>query len=188
MKKLSLSLILVLLLLPFVGCRHRGSVVETSPGYGTKASPQQVQVPQQQVSLSFVGEWVISNWQERGTLTLKHDGKVVKISEQNGIYFIESPDWFFNDAKFRISRQNVLAGNYVATFEDLTDMFSHMPEEVLKQAAASRSVVYSGSLVMLRDGRIAAERSNCQISHSREGRFSHSTPFPGWIKFTLTKK
>lgn len=166
----ALASILLGILFMFLGCR-RGTVVQ--------------QPVQQPVVLDFKGEWVISNWTERGIPTFKHDGKTVNISEKNGLYEIDSPDWFFNYAKFRLSR-NALVGNYVATFEDLTDMFT-MPEEVLKQAAASRAVVYSGSLVMLRDGRLVADRSNCQITYSREGRFSHVTPFPGWIKFVLTK-
>ena len=150
---------------------------------------QQAQATQQpQANASFVGEWIISNFTERGTLTMKHDGKIFKISERNGVYEMDGPDWVFEYAKFRLVRSNALSGSYVANYDDLKEMFSNFPDGVLVSAANSKSVIYTGQLVMQRDGRIVADRSNNQITYSVDGRFSHATQLHQWYKFTLTRK
>ena len=145
--------------------------------------------PVAQQQASFVGEWVISNYQERGTLTLKHDGEAVRISERNGIYYIQSPDWFFNEAKFRLAKANLLIGQSVQDYNGLKEMFPDAPDIAVSQAAASQSAVYKGSLTMTKDGRIMAERSKLKLNYRlSDGRFHSTESFPGWIKFTLVRK
>jgi hypothetical protein len=60
--------------------------------------------PLQPVDASaFVGDWIISNWEERGTVTHKCDGRLltIKQSKTPGLFYAEStnlmalPDSFF---------------------------------------------------------------------------------------------
>lgn len=172
MKHLTLAIVL---LLGLFGCSV-ATVTQTPV-----AEAQELEVPWQ-------GEWVVSNWQERGTLTLQYDGEVAKIVEQNGIYTIEGiSDAIIIETKFRLGRRNILFGNYIATYDNLVAGFSSLPDGVLRQAAASKSVIYSVSLTAIGRGKIAVERNNCQIFWNQKG-FAYSQQVSGWIKFILTKK
>lgn len=142
---------------------------------------------------AFEGEWVISDYQERGVTTHKHDGKVVTIRKSGNLYTIDAPDWFFLETKFHLSGRT-LVGQNVQDYDGLKDIWrdtpeSVMPDSVLRQAAASKSVVYRGTMTMLRDGRIAVERDNLEIMFmASTGRFDSVRRHPGWIQFTLSRR
>jgi hypothetical protein len=136
----------------------------------------------------FTGDWIISNYEEGGTVTRKYDGDVVKISKQGDIFYIDGPTWFFSETRFALSGSK-LVGTNRPDYERLTENYPSLPESVLQQATGS--VVYTGNLTMRQDGRILAEADNLKIywvSNASSKRFSHVERYAGWTKFTLTRK
>ena len=140
----------------------------------------------------FEGDWIISSYEEGGTKTLYYDGDVVKISKQRDIFYVDGPTWFFSETRFRLSGSKLVGENrpdYKELRENLTS--SSVPESVVQQAAGSGSMVYTGNLAMGQDGRILAEADNLKIywvSNVFSKRFDHVERYPGWSKFTLTRK
>lgn len=174
--KTIVSVALVLSVVMLFGCAARTNM----------PSPQATQVS---ATYSFEGKWVISQFQERGTLSLKHDGVIVTVTKRGDIYNVEAPDWVFNECRFRLARPNLLIGESVQDEDGIREAGpAGMPESAISQAAASKSVVYRGTLTMLRDGKIVAERNNLRYLWSSNGRFVRTESVPNWIKFTLTRK
>ena len=163
-------LVLSLVMMIVVGCAERQNVGE---------SP---------VNASFEGSWMISDFMERGTKTFKHDGKTATITKKGDLYFIDSPDWVFEEAKFRVVKGNLLVGETVQDYEGLKEIFSDTPDSAVRQAAASKTAVYRATLTMLRDGRLSCERSNGRIVYDGQGRFRNFEVHSGWIKFVLTRQ
>jgi hypothetical protein len=144
----------------------------------------------------FVGDWVISNWEERGTLTHKYDGRLVTINQSKtpGLFYIEStdrmalPDSFFEDARYSLVGRSLI-GTTIPNYDELKDLFSTTPDNVLRDAAASKSVVYRMKLEMLGDGQIVATRNNMEIWYDQtSGRFTSVQQLPNWKKFTLSRR
>src|SRR5258706_3323827 len=144
---------------------------------------------------AFVGNWVISNWEERSTVTHKYDGRLVTISQSTttGLFHVEStdrmalPDSFFEDARYSLEGRS-LVGETIPTYDELKDLFSRTPDDVLQQAAASKSVVYRMTLEFVGDGRIVASRNNRAVLYDKSGRYASAKDLPNWKKFVLTRR
>ena len=148
-------------------------------------------VVQHQLELVFEGEWIISNYQERGNKTLKFDGEIVRISKENNIYYVEgSNDWFFTKTKkFRLEKESLLVGIWMPDFNDLKEIYSNVPspsDSVLTNAIGK--IVCKGTLTMLQNGHIVVKYDNFSINRNQANRFHSVTMYPDWYQFILTRK
>jgi hypothetical protein len=98
------------------------------------------------------------------------------------------PTVFFEDARYSLVGRS-LVDTTIPNYDELKDLFQTAPDNVLQDAAASKSVVYRMKLEMVADGRIVAPRNNMEILYSpTTARFSSAEVLANRKKFTLTRK
>lgn len=147
-------------------------------------------VPLSQDGHEFLGEWVVSKYEEGGALTLTYDGTIVTISNNGSVFLLDGPTSTESETRFRVSG-NKLLGVYKPDVPALKERFPTAPGNVIPQAVASGKAIYNVNLTLLDDGRILVESDNLQLFWMRNAfgsNFHHATQHPGWIKYTLVKK
>lgn len=134
----------------------------------------------------FGGEWIVSDFQEGDSKTRVFDGDTVTIVKRDGVYYLDGPDWFFAEARFKLYI-NILVGTIVPDVERLKTLGPNFPDSVL--ASACGKIVFNGTLTMLQDGRIVGEHDNWKIRcYTNLGILQSVQRYPGFYRFVLTRK
>ena len=134
----------------------------------------------------FIGEWIVSEYQEGRNKTRAYDGETVSITKRGEVYFVSGPTWFFAEARFGIEK-NALIGSIMPDMARLERTWPGVSKSLLNQAHGK--IVFKGKLTMLQDGRISAEQNNWEIFfYENTDRFKNATEYPGFYRFVLTRR
>ncbi len=141
---------------------------------------------------SIEGNWIVSYAQKRGISTNEPVNVHVTINKKGNNYFLNGPDWFFEQASFS-GNDKSFSAEIRPGYDLLKSLFESFPDDVLHQADGY--VVYRGNILLSEDGKtINIEHDNVSIEYSREQslfstkyKFISSENESGWYKFTLER-